>query len=95
MMNPAVEPKHKLHIKSHYTNPNGSKSSPVAYNKDILIPMNNAESVQDKVNYARVMKLGGVSLYELGSDDIQGWCYNQSFPLLNAATNLLGECRQF
>ena len=46
-----------------------------------------------QVLYAHKEKLGAVSVFQIGADDVHGWCDNQSYPILATIRNAVDECK--
>jgi GH18 family chitinase len=57
------------------------------------IPTVSRSYVKKKVAFARSHNLGGISIFHITADDIDGWCFNQTYPILNAINDELRGCR--
>lgn len=58
--------------------------APFAFNGDQWVGYDDAESVALKVRYMKGHGLGGVFVWSIENDDVNGVCSNTKFPLVKA-----------
>ncbi|XP_052859896.1 probable chitinase 2 [Anopheles cruzii] len=61
-----------------------------AYRDDQWITFDGVETIATKVRYAMDKKLGGIMFWTIDTDDFQGDCHNEAYPLLLTALRTLG-----
>ncbi|XP_053674360.1 probable chitinase 2 [Anopheles nili] len=65
-----------------------------AYRDDQWITFDGVETIGTKVKYAMDKKLGGVMFWTIDTDDFQGDCHNEAYPLLLTALRTLGYVKK-
>ncbi|KAJ1352950.1 hypothetical protein KIN20_009466 [Parelaphostrongylus tenuis] len=71
---------------------NDHAASPYLHGTDKLwVSFEDVRSVRVKTQYARNLGIAGVMVYNIGSDDIYGFCGNGTYPLLRAIRQELND----
>uniref|UniRef100_A0A182V0N1 GH18 domain-containing protein n=1 Tax=Anopheles merus TaxID=30066 RepID=A0A182V0N1_ANOME len=65
-----------------------------AYHDDQWMTFDGIETIGTKVKYAMDKKLGGIMLWTIDTDDFQGDCHNEAYPLLQTVLRMLGYVRK-
>uniref|UniRef100_A0A182K1R1 GH18 domain-containing protein n=1 Tax=Anopheles christyi TaxID=43041 RepID=A0A182K1R1_9DIPT len=65
-----------------------------AYLNDQWMTFDGIETISTKVRYAMDKKLGGIMLWTIDSDDFQGDCHNEAYPLLQTVLRVLGYVKK-
>ncbi|XP_058121907.1 probable chitinase 2 [Anopheles ziemanni] len=65
-----------------------------AYRDDQWVTFDGVETIGAKVQYAMDKKLGGIMFWTLDTDDFQGDCHNEAYPLLQTALRTLGYVKK-
>uniref|UniRef100_A0AAG5D9J4 GH18 domain-containing protein n=1 Tax=Anopheles atroparvus TaxID=41427 RepID=A0AAG5D9J4_ANOAO len=65
-----------------------------AYRDDQWITFDGVETIGTKVKYAMDKQLGGIMFWTLDTDDFQGDCHNEAYPLLQTALRTLGYVKK-
>lgn len=62
---------------------------PYAHNGNQWVGYDNEQSIEEKVEYAKGKKLGGVMVWSIETDDFRGTCGRTKYPLLKKINQLL------
>lgn len=65
------------------------QKTPFSYSGDQWVGYDNVKSVRTKAQYVRDMKLGGIMIWSIDSDDHNNVCGGGKFPLLNAINDVI------
>ncbi|XP_049296118.1 probable chitinase 2 [Anopheles funestus] len=65
-----------------------------AYRDDQWLTFDGVETIGTKVKYAMDKKLGGIMFWTIDTDDFQGDCHNEAYPLLQTALRMLGYVKK-
>ncbi|XP_052896663.1 probable chitinase 2 [Anopheles moucheti] len=65
-----------------------------AYRDDQWLTFDGIETIATKVKYAMDKKLGGIMFWTIDTDDFQGDCHNEAYPLLQTALRTLGYVKK-
>nr|XP_040227768.2 probable chitinase 2 [Anopheles coluzzii] len=65
-----------------------------AYHDDQWMTFDGIETIGTKVKYAMDKKLGGIMLWTIDTDDFQGDCHSEAYPLLQTVLRMLGYVRK-
>lgn len=63
--------------------------APYAYNDRQWVGYDDMESLALKAQFAKSMGLGGMMMWSIETDDFQGRCHNEKYPLLNTLRRVL------
>lgn len=63
--------------------------APYAYNDRQWVGYDDMESLALKAQFAKSMGLGGMMMWSIETDDFQGRCHNEKYPLLNTLKRVL------
>ncbi|XP_049541815.1 probable chitinase 2 [Anopheles darlingi] len=65
-----------------------------AYREDQWMTFDGVETITTKVRYAMDKKLGGIMFWTIDTDDFQGDCHGEAYPLLMTALRTLGYAKK-